>query len=88
MKMFLKVLITVFARVSCNIVRFDPILDVSFKEESYTGLEMTIKIMLNNVTSEYVGGGFVCEVRKRSFSRLHVTLQVRSLVWGHIYQGN
>ena len=87
MKMFLTVLITVFARVSCNIVRFDPILDVSFKEESHTG-EMTSIIMLNNVTSEYVGGGFVCEVRKRSFSRLHVTLQVRSLVWGHIYQGN
>ena len=69
--MLLKVIITVFARVSSNIVRFDPILDVSFKEESIVILRKT---MVKNFTSEYVGPGFVFEVRKRSFSWLYVPL--------------
>ena len=39
MKTFLKVIIIeTIARISCNIVRFDPLLDVSFKEESHAGL--------------------------------------------------
>ena len=72
--MFLRVIIiTVFARVSCNIVRFDPILDVSFKEESPSELDIVANSdnndnLVNNVTSEYVGPGFVFQVRKRSFS--------------------
>ena len=67
MKMFLRVIITVFARVSSNIVRFDPILDVSFKEESHYELDNN-NITVNIVISEYVGPGFVFEVRKRSLS--------------------
>lgn len=43
MKMFFKVLITVFARVSCNIVRFDPILDVSFKE-SMSVVDLSVRL--------------------------------------------
>ena len=68
-KTFWKVIITeIIARISCNIVRFDPLLDVSFKEESHAGLPIVkITIMLINVT-EYGGRGFVFEVGKRSFS--------------------